>query len=217
MKLLKSLLILHLFSGCDHPENKTFERNQNATTKLKEFEEGNAKSGESSVSNIEKIEPPKVAIDNLNVLKMETENGVKYVWIEINGIRLRFIFDTGASSICISISEATVLYRQGTLRKEDILDKEYFQDATGKISEGTKINLRTVKIGNLILENIKATVIDNVNAPLLLGQSVLENFGKIEIDNKNRQIIFKFTGISSSSLVPQTGIEPVLALQQTGF
>lgn len=191
MKLIISLFILLLFSGCDHPENKNFERNQNTTKKLEEFEEGNAKTNEASVSNIEKVEQPKVAIDNLNVVKMETQNGVKYVWIEINGIRLRFIFDTGASSICISISEATVLYRQGTLTREDILDKEYFQDATGKISEGTKINLRTVKIGNLILRNIKATVIDNVDAPLLLGQSVLENFGNIEIDNKNGLIIFK--------------------------
>jgi aspartyl protease family protein len=191
MKLIISLLILCSFSGCDHPENKKFERNQNITKKLEEFEEENAKTNEGTNSYIEKVEPPKVAVDNLNVVKMETQNGVKYVWIEINGIRLRFIFDTGASSICISISEATVLYRQGTLTKDDILYKEYFQDATGKISEGTKINLRTVKIGNLILRNIQATVIDNVDAPLLLGQSVLENFGNIEIDNKNGLIIFK--------------------------
>jgi len=122
---------------------------------------------------------------------MEMENGVRYVWIEINGIRLRFIFDTGASSICISPAEATVLYRQGTLNKEDILNTEYFQDATGKISEGTKVNLREVKIGDMILYNVEALVIDNVNAPLLLGQSVLERFGSIEIDNVNGQIIFK--------------------------
>lgn len=193
MKLLKSFLILLLFSGCDHPEGKNFERNKKVTTSLEEIEskKRNTSYAEKNSDNIETTELPKVEIDNLNVLKMENQNGVKYVWIEINGIRLRFIFDTGASSICISPAEANVLYRQGTLRREDILDKEYFQDATGRISEGTKINLRTVKIGNKILQNIKATVIDNINAPLLLGQSVLENFGKIEIDNENGQIIFK--------------------------
>lgn len=98
-----------------------------------------------------------------------------------NGIRLRFIFDTGASSICISPAEATVLYRQGTLTEEDILNIEYFQDATGKISEGTKINLRTVKIGNIDLENIEATVIDNEDAPLFPCQTVLEKFGKLRL------------------------------------
>ena len=197
MKLLISLIVLVLFSGCDHPESKNFERNKKVTTTLEEIESNrnntkeNSAFAEKDIDNIETTELPKVEANNLNVLKMENQNGVKYVWIEINGIRLQFIFDTGASNICISPAEANVLYRQGTLRREDILDKEYFQDATGKISEGTKINLRTVKIGNKILENIEATVIDNINAPLLLGQSVLENFGKIEIDNANGQIIFK--------------------------
>jgi len=125
------------------------------------------------------------------IVKMENNNGVKYVWIEINGLKLKFIFDTGASSICISSAEATVLYRQGTLLKEDILDTQYFQDATGKVSAGTRINLRTVKIGDRVLKNIEAIVIDNNEAPLLLGQSALEKFGKISIDNKNNVIIFE--------------------------
>ena len=43
----------------------------------------------------------------------------------------------------------------------------------------------------MILQNVKATVVDNINAPLLLGQTVLERFGRIEIDNENREIIFK--------------------------
>lgn len=125
------------------------------------------------------------------IVKMENNNGVKYIWVEINGIRLKFIFDTGASSICISSAEATVLYRQGTLQKDDILDTQYFIDATGEVSAGTRINLKTVKIGDRILRNIEATVIDNDEAPLLLGQSALEKFGKISIDNKNNLIIFE--------------------------
>jgi aspartyl protease family protein len=166
--MIRQLCILIISMGllsCDHPEGKKYERNQGSK---KEYN----------------------STTNRNVLKMELQNGVRYVWIEINGIKLRFIFDTGASSICISPAEATVLYRQGTLLKEDILNVEYFQDATGRISEGTKVNLREVKIGNMILENVEALVVDNVNAPLLLGQTVLERFGSIEIDNVNGEIIF---------------------------
>lgn len=131
------------------------------------------------------------ASNRKTVLKMEKDQGVNYVWIEINGLRLKFIFDTGASSICISSAEAAVLYRQGTLRDEDFIDMQYFQDATGGISEGTKINLRTVKIGDRLLSNIEALVIDNTEAPLLLGQSALEKFGKISIDNKRGEITFE--------------------------
>ncbi len=174
-----------LLFSCNHPESKKFERNQGNK------KENNRSNNEIYGNAIEtKIQNNKIE-ENRNVLKMELQNGVRYVWIEINGIKLRFIFDTGASSICISPAEATVLYRQGTLQKEDILNIEYFQDATGNISEGTKVNLREVKIGDMILENVEALVIDNVNAPLLLGQTVLERFGSIEIDNVNGEIIFR--------------------------
>ncbi len=174
------------FFGCDHPEEKEYARNQG---KNKEFN-SNKGSG-TTINAAEATVPESVINQRRNVVPMEIANGVRFVWIEINGIKLRFIFDTGASSICISAAEATVLYRQGTLKKEDILDVEYFQDATGRISEGTKINLREIKIGNMVLENVNATVINNVNAPLLLGQTVLERFGSIEIDNENSEIIFR--------------------------
>jgi aspartyl protease family protein len=167
-----SLILIGCFLlSCNHPERKNFERNQ-----------GNA-DGEISSDFIDSSEYS-------NSIPMEVENGVRYVWIHVNGILLRFIFDTGASNICISPAEASVLYRQGTLKKEDILDVEYFQDATGNISAGTTINLREIKIGSVVLENVKATIVDNVNAPLLLGQSVLERFGKIQIDNDNNLILF---------------------------
>jgi aspartyl protease family protein len=156
---------------------------------------GCSQSGRRNVVQTDRATPTKKetvrSLGKKTILKMENDNGVKYVWIEINGIRLKFIFDTGASSICISSSEASVLYRQGTLQKGDILDIQYFQDATGTISAGTRINLKTVKIGDRTLNNIDATVIDNSKAPLLLGQTAFEKFGKISIDNDKGEITFE--------------------------
>ena len=130
MKLKFSIPIIILLSGCKHPESKIFDRD-NAAHKPVEIEDY---SKENVYIPIDSIEVADEIIEEAshpqNVLPMENENGVKYVWIEINGLKLKFIFDTGASSICISSSEASVLYRQGTLKKEDILETEYFQDAT---------------------------------------------------------------------------------------
>ncbi len=182
-----TFLICISFFSCEHPEGKKYQRNQ-GDHKSRSIENNK---GEKNINSSEVTFKDTSNYGHRNVLQMEIENGVRYIWIEINGIKLRFIFDTGASSVCISPAEATVLYRQGTLRREDILDVEYFQDATGKISEGTIINLREVKIGNLTLQNVKATIVDNVNAPLLLGQTAFERFGRIEIDNEKREIIFK--------------------------
>lgn len=128
---------------------------------------------------------------NVNTVKMISKGGVYYVPIEINGISMDIIFDTGASSISISETEAIFLYKQGKISEKDILGKVRFQDATGNISEGTRINLKNVKIGNKTIYDVEASVVHNLEAPLLLGQSALSKFGKLTIDYNKNEIVFE--------------------------
>lgn len=123
-------------------------------------------------------------------VRMVKENGVYYVPIEVNGLRLRFVFDTGASSISLSSAEAIVMYRQGLITDDDILGSSQMQDATGGISTGMVVNLRSVTIGDIVLNNIQATVVDNIQAPLLLGQTALSKFGKVSLDYEHGYIEF---------------------------
>ena len=51
---------------------------------------------------------------------------------------------------------------------------------------GTTIILKEIKFGGLVLNDVRASVVESQNAPLLLGQSVLKRLGKIEIDNVKR-------------------------------
>jgi aspartyl protease family protein len=125
------------------------------------------------------------------VIKMEKINGVYQIPVLVNGVKMHFIFDTGASTISISVTEASFLYKQGELKDEDIKGTANYSDANGDISEGTIINLTTVQIGNRVLKNIEASVVHNLNAPLLFGQSALEKFGKITIDNSKSEITFE--------------------------
>ena len=125
------------------------------------------------------------------VVKMKKEDGVYKIPVRINGQEFEFIFDTGAGMISISNLEATLLYKQGKISKNDFVGNENFQDATGKISQGTIINLKEVSIGGKTIYNIHASVTDNAIAPLLLGQTVLEKFGKITIDYQNLELIFE--------------------------
>jgi aspartyl protease family protein len=126
-----------------------------------------------------------------NIVLMESEEGVYYVPVEVNGIPMRFIFDTGASIISISSTEATFLYKQGKLTDDDILGTSSYQDANGTISEGKVIRLRTIKIGNKTIYDVEASIVPNQIAPLLLGQSALSRFGKISIDYNRSEIIFE--------------------------
>lgn len=122
---------------------------------------------------------------------MSEDNGIYKIPVLINDTKMNFIFDTGASDITISATEAMFLYKQGTLQQEDILGTQKYQIADGSISEGTVINLKTVKIGNKTLQNVKASIVHNMDAPLLLGQSALAQFGKVSIDYKRNEISFE--------------------------
>ena len=114
------------------------------------------------------------------------ESGVCKVKCAINGLPLHFIFDTGATDVSISSVEATFMAKNDFLSSSDIIGKQNYQTADGNITEGTIINLKDVKLGSLHLNNIKASVVRNQVAPLLLGQSVLSKLGKIEIDNTKK-------------------------------
>lgn len=122
---------------------------------------------------------------------MEKINGVYQIPVDVNGIRMFFIFDTGASTISISETEANFLMKQGKLTEADIKGTANYIDANGDISEGTVIVLKTVQIGDRILTNIDASVVHNLNAPLLFGQFAFQKFGKISIDNDKAEITFE--------------------------
>ena len=148
---------------------------------LKEYEE----------KHLQEIAADADGDDSAYELKVEEipftkEGGVCKVKCAINGLPLHFIFDTGATDVSISSVEATFMAKNDFLSSSDIIGKQNYQTADGNITEGTIINLKDVKLGSLHLNNIKASVVRNQAAPLLLGQSVLSKLGKIEIDNTKK-------------------------------
>lgn len=114
------------------------------------------------------------------------EGGVCKIKCKINDLPLYFIFDTGASEVSLSMVEATFMLKNGYLSERDVIGSQAYMDANGNVSVGTKINLKKVSFGDSELTNVRASVVRNQKAPLLLGQSVLGRLGKIEIDNQKR-------------------------------
>lgn len=119
---------------------------------------------------------------------MTRDSGIYKVACTINELPLSFYFDTGAADVTISSVEALFMLKNGFLTPKDIAGTTHYTDANGDISEGTVILLRKVEFGGLTLENVKASVVHNQKAPLLLGQTVLGRLGKIEIDNEGRTL-----------------------------
>ncbi|MDR1846492.1 MAG: SUMF1/EgtB/PvdO family nonheme iron enzyme [Bacteroidales bacterium] len=102
---------------------------------------------------------------------------------KVNGIDgFKFLYDSGASDVSISIAEAQVFVRTGRITEKDVKGSTYYQIANGEAQEGTKIIIRTLEIGDVKLTNVEASIIHNIDAPLLLGMSAISRLGKIEIN-----------------------------------
>lgn len=168
------------------------DRDLNNIRNLKEFEELVSEYEHKYSEELKSTEVDNyVYEDVVEEVPFIKEGEVLKVKCQINNLPLYFIFDTGASDVSMSDVEANFMLKNDYLLSQDIVGKQNYLTADGNISEGTVINLRNVNFGGLKLNNIKASIVKNQKAPLLLGQSVLNRLGKIEIDNENR--ILKIT------------------------
>ena len=116
------------------------------------------------------------------VIEMRQESGIYTIPCKVNGLKLRFIFDTGASNVSMSLSEILFMLKNDYISKEDIFGVSEAQLANGDIVENTEVLLKEIEIGGIILKDVKASIIHELQAPLLLGQSAIGKLGTYQID-----------------------------------
>lgn len=145
-------------------------------------------------------------------IKMKNENGVFTTPCSVNGLRLRFIFDTGASNVSISLSEAIFMLKNGYLSETDLRGSSYSQIANGDLVSNTTVIIKELEIGGIILNNIEAVIIHDLSAPLLLGQSAIQKLGKIQLEGDELLIIKG--GITNSAENCQLSIELLTKAQK---
>lgn len=116
-------------------------------------------------------------------IEMKKEYGVYTIPCTVNDLRLRFIFDTGASDVSISAIEAAFMLKNGYLSGSDFINSQEYILADGSIEENAVINIKELRIGSITLANVKACVVKNISAPLLLGQSVISKLGKWHVES----------------------------------
>lgn len=114
-------------------------------------------------------------------MKLE-KSGIYTIPCEVNGLKLSFVFDTGASVVHISLLEAAFMLKNGYINENDFIGTGNYIMADGSIAENALINLKSIKIGNIVIKDVTACVSSNINASLLLGQSAIQKLGKYAID-----------------------------------
>ena len=78
----------------------------------------------------------------------------------------------------------------GTIQEADLLGQEGFSLADGSKGKWDTFTIRSLKIGNVVLQNVKGGVMPS-QGPLLLGQSFLKRFKSWSIDNSKHELLLE--------------------------
>ncbi len=122
---------------------------------------------------------------------LRKQSGVLVVPVLINRkIPLEFILDSGASDVSIPADVVSTLVRTGTLTKADFTGANTYVLADGSKVPSATFRIRSLKIGDRVLEDVSGSV-GAWNGSLLLGQSFLSRFRSWSIDNARQVLILK--------------------------
>jgi len=128
---------------------------------------------------------------NENKFKLKYENGIYKINLNINkSFDLDFILDSGASVVLIPEDVFSVLVRNGTISKNDILGYKTFTIADGTSSKKPIFKIKSLTIGNITVTDIEAAI-GELNSDLLLGQSFIQKFKSIKIDNTTNELFIE--------------------------
>jgi clan AA aspartic protease (TIGR02281 family) len=122
---------------------------------------------------------------------LKKEGGTFVVPVQINGaITLDFTVDSGAADVSVPADVFSTLARTGTIRDSDIIGEETYVLADGSKSLSVTFTIRSLKVGDRIVENVRGSVAPS-RGSLLLGQSFLERFKSWSIDNTKHVLLLE--------------------------
>ncbi len=120
---------------------------------------------------------------------LKQEGGALLVPVVINdSVKLDFMLDSGASVVTIPADVAMTLIRTGTLTRDDYLGRETFQLADGRTVPSTILRIRTLKVGDIVVHDVQASVTD-AKGSLLLGQTFLARLTTWSINNDRHVLV----------------------------
>ncbi len=121
-------------------------------------------------------------------IKLLSNGGVFKTEIDINGIiKLHFIIDSGASEVNIPEDVVRTLIRANAIKEEDFLPGKIYTLADGRNVSSSRFMVRSLKIGEITVNNIEASI-GGKESELLLGQSFLKKFSSWSINNDDKKL-----------------------------
>jgi clan AA aspartic protease (TIGR02281 family) len=128
-------------------------------------------------------------------------HGTLQVPVIINGkSSLNFTIDSGATDVSIPANVFSTLARDGTVSREDFLDKRMYKLADGSGEIAQRFRIRSLRVGKLEVRDVIASIGDSGGLPLL-GQSFLSRLKSWSIDNERQALLITESATSPSPLI----------------
>lgn len=143
------------------------------------------------ISRARPMPPSATASRNANSVEvaLEADGGTYLVPVQVNGaITLGFTVDSGAADVTIPADVFSTLQRAGTIETGDMLGTKTYVLADGSTIESPTFRIRSLRVGDTVLENVTGSVAET-KGMLLLGQSFLKNFKSWSIDNSRQLLV----------------------------
>ncbi|MGD0024216.1 MAG: retroviral-like aspartic protease family protein [Xanthobacteraceae bacterium] len=122
---------------------------------------------------------------------LKKDGGIFVVPVEINGaITLEFAIDSGAADVSVPADVFSTLVRTGTIKDSDISGEQTYVTADGSESQSPTFTIRSLKVGDKVVENVRGSVA-SVRGALLLGQSFLGRFKSWSLDNDKHELLLE--------------------------
>jgi clan AA aspartic protease (TIGR02281 family) len=122
---------------------------------------------------------------------LRDEGGIFVIPVLINNaITLSFAVDSGATDVTLPEDVYKTLLRTNTISTNDEAGSASYHLADGSQSLQKVIRLRVLKVGEIEVRDVTATVAREAGS-LLLGQSFLSRFKSWSIDNERHVLLLK--------------------------
>ncbi len=134
---------------------------------------------------------PLQELANTHRIQMIKDGGTYIVPVLINEVlTLHFVVDSGAADVTIPADVAMTLMRTGTIKESDFIGSQKYQLADGSMIDSKQFIIRSLKVGDQLVENVRGSIGD-AKGSLLLGQSFLEKFKSWSMDNASHELVLE--------------------------
>jgi clan AA aspartic protease (TIGR02281 family) len=128
---------------------------------------------------------------NQGRVPLKMDGGTFVVPVQINGtVTLDFVIDSGATDVSVPADVVSTLMRAGTIKRGDFIGEQTYVLADGSETQSATFTIRTLRVGNTVLENVGGSVA-SAQGSLLLGQSFLKRFKSWSIDNTKQELLLE--------------------------